>query len=199
MVLLVSTSCTSNQDDSATTSDSEAISQELIASQKARQLAKNTKSKLQEILSSEGFNDIKDENLIVGSLVDNKFTSASDKLRGVLDLYFKLKGQQVGYDVDFSESEYEYINAENNNGYSMLISTGVCKISGEYVSLGLNITFKKDNNTTVNRDVIIDEGSTLTCTGCRRGCSPRRESNGDGYCTDCQISNSNCTKTETEG
>ena len=52
---------------------------------------------------------------------------------------------------------------------------------------------KIDNNYFIDETV-----SRLECTGCRRGCNPRRDSNGDGWCTDCKITNSNCTKTETE-
>lgn len=45
---------------------------------------------------------------------------------------------------------------------------------------------------------INETASTLVCTGCRRGCSSRREPNGDGYCTACSGNYKTCTKTESE-
>lgn len=42
------------------------------------------------------------------------------------------------------------------------------------------------------------ESSVVTCTGCREGCNPKRDANGDGYCTKCTGTGDYkvCTKTE---
>lgn len=42
-------------------------------------------------------------------------------------------------------------------------------------------------------------GSSVSCAGCTKGCSPRRDHNGDGWCTDCNEvigTTQNCSKTE---
>ncbi len=38
-------------------------------------------------------------------------------------------------------------------------------------------------------------GGTITCEGCRRGCNPEKDGDGDWSCTDCKFSNGSCKKT----
>jgi len=110
----------------------------------------------------------------------------------LVDLTFKLAGLKSGYDATFTN--YTFVDKNNNNGYNMIVAEGYCEIKKVNIKLGLNLS--EDNSTSIIQYKLLPGGSTLVCEGCRRGCSPRRRANGDGYCTDCEITNSNCKKIE---
>lgn len=156
-----------------------------------RLLAKSTDKKLNELLISEGYNGIFDSKLVLGTFENNELVINSKKVREILSLYFKLVAQEANYDVDYNS--FEYLIAKDNNGHSMLISRGVCKVKGEIVSIGINIIENQ------NRVPQLSDGlTTVVCSGCDVGCSPRRTPSGDGWCTNC-VSLGTCTKTETLG
>ncbi|WP_046758327.1 hypothetical protein [Kordia jejudonensis] len=49
-----------------------------------------------------------------------------------------------------------------------------------------------------NEFEVSDTATIVSCTGCTVGCNPRRQSNGDGYCTVCTNDpEGKCEKTET--
>lgn len=180
---------TDNESNSEVKNESDLIEQE-IASSNARLLAKKTKKELSELLAVEGFEDIAD--LSIGDINGKNFNITSEKINKILGLHFKLITQKIGYNVDYNE--FEFLSGKENNGYPMLVSRGKCKITGEYVSLGINIIENTNGKTQITH-----EGTTVTCTGCEMGCSPRRYKNGDGWCTNCEVGSSqgtNCIKTE---
>jgi len=114
--------------------------------------------------------------------------------------------------VIFEESKLivavnEYVN-ENQEFKSKVPS-----LSFEYVNLGetdqqvLHLVAEDFENMSKTAFIIdVEKGfmsfstksSGLTYTGCTKGCSPRREENGDGSCTNCGPYQSGCAKTETE-
>ena len=164
---------------------------ELIKTENLRLLAKETKQDLESLLKKEGFNGVSDKNLSIGKLENNQFEMKSGNTEEILKLHFKLSTQEIGYDVNFKS--FEYLSAKENNGFPMIISKGQCKISGENVSLGINVIHDKNGSTQMSRG-----GTTVTCTGCSAGCNPRRDGNGDGYCTACAPTTGHtCKKTET--
>lgn len=120
---------------------------------------------------------------------NNKFHFKSASIKDQVELEYENIVKNQGFTVDFED--FVFIEASNNNGYYMLEANAVDK-SGTTVNTARGVSVNAE------RKVFSDaEQTTVTCTGCRRGCSPRRKSNGDGYCTECDIPNSNCTKTET--
>lgn len=132
--------------------------------------------------------------------VDDTFIIGQDKsgfvfknniTKELVTLNTKRIGLLTGFDVVVSE--FNLLKAKDNNGYPMLIVKGYCNQTKEVLSIGLDLLKSKEGYSLRVQDPI----SSIVCTGCRRGCSPKRDSSGDGYCTDCKITNSNCTKTET--
>jgi|GEM_PF-6572829 len=122
---------------------------------------------------------------------NNKFHFKSASIKDQVEVDYENVAKDQGFTVDFED--FVFIDAANNNGYYMLEANGVDK-SGTTVNTAGGVTVNS------SRAVFTDEEQTkITCSGCRRGCSPRRDSSGDGYCTECRIQNSNCTKTETLG
>ena len=132
--------------------------------------------------------------LVVGYLDEKgEFKFTSEEVKKTVEQTYHAIALKMGFDVDFND--FEYVPKEDNNGYYMLTSLSEDKKSGESVNLGKGLILNE-----MNRSFVFDqELSDVACTGCRRGCNPRREPNGDGYCTDCKITNSNCSKTETGG
>jgi hypothetical protein len=156
-----------------------------------RHLVEKTEKQLNDLLTSEGFKNLNDSKLILGSLDNGKFKTTSEKIDDILSLYFKLIAQESNYNVDYNS--FEFISAKENNGYPMLISRGVCKIKGESVSVGIGITESQTREAQLDNSL-----STVVCSGCDVGCNPRRDKNGDGWCINC-ISSGTCKKTETLG
>ena len=126
------------------------------------------------------------EEITIGKILNNEFIVKNEEY---LNLVFRLAALNSGFDSSF-DKEYLYIPAIENNGFNMLVGDSYCNFKNVNIKLALNIS-KEDNS------FRLADGSTVVCEGCRRGCNPRRDSNGDGYCTDCQINNSRCDKTET--
>lgn len=190
VVLFSISSCSNENSTQNNTSNKIGDSQDLLYSINMKSLIKSTKTEIKALENESGF-FIKDRKLVVGKLVDNQFLLSSGIQLDILKKFYKLNGLQVGYDVEFSD--FQFLSKEDNEGYDMLISKGISNKSDEDVSIGLDLIVS------TNGDVVLKSGSSVVCVGCRRGCSPKRDSEGDGYCTDCKINNSNCTKTETEG
>jgi len=128
--------------------------------------------------------------LIIGQ-DNNGFVFKDENIKELISLQTKRVGLLTGYDIVISE--FDLLKANDNNGYPMLIVKGYCNQSKEVLSVGLDLLKLEKGYSYRVEDPI----SSVVCAGCRRGCNPKRDSSGDGYCTDCKISNSNCTKTET--
>jgi len=96
----------------------------------------------------------------------------------------KLQGYQVSLEKDFILT----VGDIENKGYESYILIaksldGTIKSAFELEKKG-NSFYK------------VDGSGTVTCAGCRRGCDPKK--NGSNWeCTDCKISNSNCSKSVT--
>lgn len=89
--------------------------------------------------------------------------------------------------LNFSSFQIYYDPTEGNYSLQAINTAGTIKYS---VALFLN-----GNNDLL--EVQNQGGTTLTCTGCAVGCSPRwNAETGDGYCTSC-TEGSGCTKSET--
>ena len=130
--------------------------------------------------------------MVIGSLKNGNFEFNDAATKKAIALIFKRDLLKQGYLMDFNTFDL----LEDRIGKGLLRSKGECSISYESVYHAIDLDLELNREEDGGTVVIIGGGSTLTCTGCRRGCSPRRESNGDGYCTDCKITNSSCKKTE---
>ncbi|RKE99046.1 hypothetical protein [Ichthyenterobacterium magnum] len=131
--------------------------------------------------------------MIIGSIDENnQFKFTSEEIKELVEKNYETTAQNDGFSVDFED--FDFIHEKDNNGYYMLTSRS------EDIKTKTPISFGKNLRLQGNSSFVLDVSATsVSCTGCRRGCSPRRDSEGDGYCTDCKISNSNCTKTESIG
>jgi hypothetical protein len=108
------------------------------------------------------------------------------------DIISKIENVEKQKKSDFKISKV-YIDISKADDNDKIIMTQLIATNNDGSTKIAYLLKKIDNN------YFIDEtASKLECTGCRRGCNPRRDIDGDGWCTDCKITNSNCTKTETE-
>ena len=128
--------------------------------------------------------------LIIGKEKDG-FIFKDDIKKQLVIFKTKRIGLLTGYDVVVSD--FSLLKAIDNNGFPMLIVKGYCNQTKEPLTIGIDVLKLKDGYSLRVQDPI----SSIVCNGCRRGCNPKRDSAGDGYCTDCKITNSNCSKTET--
>jgi hypothetical protein len=152
-------------------------------------LAEQTKNELDALLLSERLTY---ESLFLGELDENETLTSSSLQSQILSLYAKWIAQEVSYDANFSQ--FVFLSEEDNNGYAMLISSGVCSLSAEKITVSIDVKVNQRKQL-----VSLDPApiSKVTCTGCSSGCSPRRYKNGDGYCTSCDSYTSHeCVKTE---
>lgn len=138
-------------------------------------------------------NNLKKEVVLASSIgyLDERgeFHFASETVKNEVEVEYENIVRSQGFIVDFED--FTFIDASDNNGYYML-STSALDTSGSTVNTARVVTIDAE------RLVFMDpEQSTITCSGCRRGCNPGKDSDGDGMCSDCKITNSNCTKTET--
>lgn len=93
-------------------------------------------------------------------------------------------------DVKVMNLTIDYSKAIDNDIIDIIQLIG----SNDDSSVQISYQLEKTNN----EFRIVSKSSTLVCEGCRSGCSPRRKTNGDGYCTKCDYSSaSKCVKTET--
>ena len=121
-------------------------------------------------LENNNFIILKEKDLI--SKIENTQIAKKSKIK-ITDLY-----------IDVSEA----IGDENLEITQLIASNSDGSIKIGYLLEQKNTSF-----------YVSATASTLVCEGCRRGCSPRREPNGDGYCTECKGKYKTCTKTESEG
>ncbi|MGB6269433.1 MAG: hypothetical protein WBF67_10535 [Olleya sp.] len=103
-----------------------------------------------------------------------------------LKFEFKKSAKKQGYSPEYS-NEFRLTEGDEFNedfeSYLLIITSidGSMKTAIEVVKQGDSFFMTYD-------------GTTVTCTGCRRGCDPSKK-NGKWICSDCEIPNSNCTKT----
>ena len=132
---------------------------------------------------------IKKNEFEVGQIKSNVFVLEDGNSLLLLKKYYNLLSLKSGHNV--SIQDFSLVDAKSNNGYDMLVAEGVCEETSKRFKLAYNLIVTNE----VYR--LDGSGSGLMCAGCRRGCNPKRDSAGDGYCTDCKINNSSCIKTET--
>lgn len=118
-----------------------------------------------------------------------EFHFASEKVKKEVGAEYEAIVRDLGFTVGFED--FKFIDASDNNGYYMLSASGL-DTSGTTVNTARIVTVNTERMVFINY-----EESTITCSGCRRGCNPGKDSDGDGMCSDCKITNSSCTKTET--
>lgn len=161
---------------------------------KTMQMAKQTEKALDSLVTKLGYDDFFDNSFVHGNIDKDQFITTSSETGNALKLYYRLSALKIGYDVEFNS--FEFINAKENNGYPMLISNGTCKLTGEHLSMGINLSIDENNMAKAVGGPGGGGTTTVTCTGCDVGCSPRRTVSGDGWCTNC-VSSGGCVKTET--
>jgi hypothetical protein len=155
-------------------------------------LAEETQARLNVLLSAEGYQGIDDESLEIGNIDENQRFQINNFQNQILSLHAKILGLEHNFIADFTN--FVYVSADENNGYPMLISSGKCNISNENITIAVDIIVNQNSSAKVRNLAAL---SKLSCSGCIAGCSPRRASNGDGYCTACDAWTSHvCTKTE---
>ncbi len=184
--------CTSDSESTnlETNSNSEKIQSTVIANLQLEKQVLEAKAIVENLEHNVG-GKLMGENLSIGTIEQNKLIFKSQEIETLVKAYFRLVALKSGNDSYFED--FNYLSAKNNEGFDMLISSSYKIDSDESVNVGIDLTINKS-------DVVLKiNGSQVVCVGCRRGCNPRRDSDGDGYCTDCEISNSNCTKSETGG
>lgn len=125
-------------------------------------------------------------------IADNEFNYTSKEIENIMNLYAKKLAFTSNRVLDIQQ--LSYLNHNQNNGYNMLVYKGVCKLTQEHLSVGIGIDISaKEDDTSHYQTVKISDGSTVVCVGCKEGCEPRRDDNGDGICTPCE---GDCEKTE---
>jgi len=117
------------------------------------------------------------------------FHFTSETIKKEVEIEYENIVHNQGFTVDFED--FVFVEASDNNGYYMLSASGL-DASGTTVNTARVVTLNAERMVFMNY-----EEPTITCSGCRRGCNPGKDGDGDGMCSDCKISGSNCTKTET--
>lgn len=166
--------------------------------QKTNESIFSFKSELEKL--EKGLNDLiktettaKNGKMIVGYVNNGVFTFRNNGMRRVTELTFKRNLLKEGYLTDCTT--FDIVSDREDKG--LLRSKGECSISFEHVYHAIDLDTEIDVNDSNRLMVYFGLGSSVTCNGCRRGCNPRKDSNGDGYCTECKIANSSCSKSET--
>lgn len=138
-------------------------------------------------------NDKKKENLIdirtmeIAKMIDGKIVF-TDKKGLIINIENSLKNFKK-LSVVLTDLNIEYSKAIDNEKVDIIQLIGKNNDGSIKVSYPLekvNETFR-----------IISIGSIVVCKDCDSGCNPKRKENGDGYCTECNYSDTtNCEKTE---
>lgn len=109
---------------------------------------------------------------------DNIISKMESELKRTNKIETKLTNLEIEYSSAVDNDTVEIIQVIGSN------SDNSIKIS--YMVQESSNSYKLNGNPPI-----------LSCIGCTDGCSPRRKSNGDGYCTKCNGNYRSCTKTET--
>ena len=141
------------------------------------------------LLYSCGYSEVKEnQTAVIAKMQEDEVVFTNSK-ELIAQLESELKKTKE-LDIKITNVAIDYSKAVDDEKVAIIQLIG----SNDDSSVQISYHLKKVND----EFSIVSKSSTLVCEGCRSGCSPRRKTNGDGYCTKCDYSGaSKCVKTET--
>lgn len=143
LFIAILTSCSSKVENNDEIGLSSKTSNEILEVIDFDLLAEETKTRLNDLLSSKGFEGIDDENLEIGHIDENQRFQSNNFQKQILSLYTKTLGLEHKCDADFEN--FVYISADENNEFPMLISNGLCKTSKENTKIAIDVMISQND------------------------------------------------------
>ena len=131
-----------------------------------------------------------DSEAVVIAIMEDGKTTFLHKKALLAQLESALK-QHTNMDVRVTDLSIDYSSAVDNEEVSIIQLIG----SDAYSSIRISYQLVE----VAGKFSLMPKSTVLVCEGCRSGCSPKRKSNGDGYCTKCDYNGATpCVKIEAD-